>query len=117
MEEIKLLAANYAIVAEKFSNFFEGYGIKVITMDSITFVPDIRIDKRGFDNNDWIGEETKNQKYPVKVTDIQILWSVCNYLFMANENDHCYFQFDDNQVIVSLNAPNRKRIFWIFQRI
>ena len=100
-------------IAEKMSKTLDG---EVLTITS-DFRIDYRKDKDGLNADGWIGE-IKDQELPVKVTDIQLMWSTGHHSYSIPYVDNAQVEFiNDNIVAILQRAASGERIFWTFIRL
>ena len=109
---MKLTKDNSEEITLKMSETLDGKVLFIGT--GIGTKVEYRLDKNGLNNNQWLNDLAK-QKLPVKVSDIQIMWSTGYYSYSIpfhRDNDIVFPSTDI--VSIALKSPSGNDLLWKF---
>ena len=104
---------NSKVLASMMSEALTG-AVLTVTSGTSPFSQLSRFDKRGLDSSGWSGDSGM-QALPVKVSDVQLMWSTGQHSFSVGFNPDSSVEFPaKNVVVVSQFSGSGDFVVWAF---
>ena len=111
MIEYKPTKDNAAEIAERMC---QALAEKVISVVKDRYGMKCRENQSGLDNGGWVGE-SKSQELPVKVSDIQLMWSTGSVLYSLGCDKNVTISFPaPGVVVVKQKSASGNDLIWTF---